>query len=318
MGIAQYIKEIGRGHEGARSLGIDAAADLMGQVLDGQVTDLEVGAFALAMRIKGETVDELQGFAQATQARCLALHSDRPVIVIPSYNGARRLPNLTPLLAMWLAQEGARVLVHGPLHDPARVTSAEVFHDLGLHPAQGAADVASAWARHEPAFVPTEVLCAPLQRLLDVRRVVGVRNSGHTVAKMLNPIAGARALRLVSFTHPEFGALMTGWAQASAADAMLLRGTEGEAVADPRRQPRIDTWVGGVACPECSVAAQDGVVSELPLLPREHDASTTALYIQSVLSGEKPAPAPVARQVQLVQSALAALAAPRPAAEKTA
>lgn len=318
MGIASYIKEIGRGANGARSLGAEQAEDLMGTVLDGGASDLEVGAFALAMRMKGESLDEITGFLRAVQSRCLALPSDRPVVVIPSYNGARRLPNLTPLLAMWLAQEGARVLVHGPLHDPARVTSAEVFHDLGLHPAQGAADVASAWARHEPAFVPTAVLCAPLQRLLEVRRVVGVRNSGHTVAKMLNPIAGARSLRLVSYTHPEFGALMSGWAQASAADAMLLRGTEGEAVADPRRQPRIDTWVGGIACPECSVAAQDGVVSELPLLPREHDASTTALYIQSVISGEKPAPGPVARQVQLVQSALAALAAPLPAAEKTA
>ena len=57
MGIAQYIKEIGRGSAGARSLDIDQARDLMGQVLDGQVSDLEIGAFALAMRIKGETVD---------------------------------------------------------------------------------------------------------------------------------------------------------------------------------------------------------------------------------------------------------------------
>ena len=43
MTIAHYIKEIGRGHEGARSLDTDAAADLLGQVLDGQVTDLEIG-----------------------------------------------------------------------------------------------------------------------------------------------------------------------------------------------------------------------------------------------------------------------------------
>ncbi|OYU73372.1 MAG: DNA-binding protein YbiB, partial [Burkholderiales bacterium PBB5] len=55
MGIASYIKEIGRGHEGARSLSIADANDLMSQVLDGQVTDLEIGAFALAMRIKGES-----------------------------------------------------------------------------------------------------------------------------------------------------------------------------------------------------------------------------------------------------------------------
>lgn len=318
MGIASYIKEIGRGANGARSLGIDAAADLMGTVLDGGASDLEVGAFALAMRMKGESLDEITGFLRAVQARCATFVSDRPVVVIPSYNGARRLPNLTPLLAMSLAQEGARVLVHGPLADPARVTSAEIFHDLGLPPSRHDEDIASAWARREPAFVPTDALCAPLQRLLDVRRVVGVRNSGHTIAKMLGPVRGARCLRLVSYTHPEFGALMSAWAQRDAADAMLLRGTEGEAVADPRRQPRIDTWIGGVPCPAGSVAAQDGTVSEMPLLPREHDASTTALYIQSVLSGEKPAPGPLTRQVQLVMAALAALAEPQPALGKTA
>jgi anthranilate phosphoribosyltransferase len=66
MGISQYIKEIGRGKEGARSLTRAHAADLLGQVLDGQVTDLEVGAFCLAMRIKGETPEEMAGFLDAT------------------------------------------------------------------------------------------------------------------------------------------------------------------------------------------------------------------------------------------------------------
>ncbi|MGQ3198188.1 MAG: DNA-binding protein YbiB, partial [Hydrogenophaga sp.] len=51
MGISQYIKEIGRGKDGARSLTREQAADLLGQVLDGTVTDLEVGGFCLAMRI---------------------------------------------------------------------------------------------------------------------------------------------------------------------------------------------------------------------------------------------------------------------------
>jgi len=318
MSIAKYIKEIGRGAAGARSLSSEQARELMSTVLAGEASDLEVGAFVLAMRMKGETVDELTGFLQAVQARCTKFHSDRPVVVIPTYNGARRLPNLTPLLAMWLAQEGARVLVHGQPHDKARVTSGEIFHDLGLPAAQNEADIHSAWSRREPAYVDTEVLCPPLQRLLDVRWTVGVRNSGHTVAKMLDPIAGVRTLRMVSFTHPEFGALMTAWAQAQGVDAMLLRGTEGEVVADPRRQPRIDTWVAGQLRPEWSAPAQDGVVTELPLLPRENDAATTALYIQAVLSGEKPAPAPLARQVQLVRGALAALDAPQPALGKTA
>ncbi len=310
MSIIRFIKDVGRGAAGARALDRVQAREVMGAVLDGQVTDIELGAFVLAMRMKGETLDELCGFLDAVQERCTVLRCSGPVVIIPSYNGARRLLNLTPLLAMELAAAGARVLVHGPLRDPARVTSAEVFHDLGLMTVNDQADLDAVWQRREPAFMSTATLCSPLQRLLDVRWQVGVRNSGHTVAKMLNPFGGARCLRLVSFTHPEFGALMGQWAQRERVDAMLLRGTEGEAVADARRQPRIDAFTQGLPCDVGSVPAQVGTVTELPLLPRENDASTTALYIQAVLGGERPTPAPLARQVQAVLATLALLDAP--------
>jgi anthranilate phosphoribosyltransferase len=279
----------------------------MGQVLDGQVSGAEAGAFVMAMRMKGETLDELVGFLQAVHERCIPVPSSRPVVLIPSYNGSRKLPNLTPLLALWLAREGLNVLVHGPLAEPSRVTSAAVLHDLGLAPVLHPQDIERAWSRREPAFVPTSVLCPSLQGLLDLRRLVGLRGPGHTVAKMLNPVHGAPALRLVNHTHPEFGALMAAWAQREAIDAVLLRGTEGEPVADPRRQPRIDTWLGGVLRPELSLAAQEGVLTELPLLPRATDAASTAVYVQEVLSGMCPAPAPLARQAAMVVAAAAAL-----------
>jgi anthranilate phosphoribosyltransferase len=114
MSISHHIKEIGRGKEGARSLDRTQAADLMGQVLDGTVTDLEVGAFCLAMRIKGETPEEMAGFLDAAHTRIQTLPAtDVPTVVLPSYNGARKLPVLTPLLALLLAREGLAVLVHG-------------------------------------------------------------------------------------------------------------------------------------------------------------------------------------------------------------
>ena len=316
MGISYYIKEIGRGSEGARSLKREQALDLLSQVLAGEVTDLEIGAFALAMRIKGETVDELLGFVEAAHAHCLTVPSDRPVIMIPSYNGARRLPNLTPLLAMRLAQEGARVLVHGPRHDPTRVTSAEIFSALGLPPAEGSAGIHERWKRHEPAFITTDTLSPALQRLLDVRWVVGLRNSGHTVAKLLQPVDGAPVLRLASHTHPEFGALMASFAERSAGDMMLLRGTEGEAVADPRRCPKLDVWLGGQWQAELSCPAQEGVLSELPLLPRQIDAATVAVYIQGVVAGEKPGPAPLDKQVDLLMRALQRLESTDPQARR--
>jgi anthranilate phosphoribosyltransferase len=310
MSIAAYIKEIGRGKEGARSLSRTQAHDLMSQVLDGKATDLEIGAFALAMRIKGESVEELAGFHDATQERCVPCTVSHPYVLLPSYNGSRKLPNLTPLLALLLAQEGVPVLVHGPAHDRARVTTAEIFHDLGLPAARNAAEIENAWSRHEPAFMRTDVLCPELARLLDVRWVVGLRNSGHTVAKVLNPFDGAPSLRVMNYTHPEYATLLSSFVQATAANAMLMRGTEGEPVADPRRAPRLDVYAQGVLRADLSAPAHEGVLTELPVLPRDQNAAATAMYIQSVVSGEKPAPTPVLQQVDALCRALAAVAVP--------
>ncbi|PPE67009.1 DNA-binding protein YbiB [Caldimonas caldifontis] len=302
MSIAPYIKDIGRGKEGARSLTREQAHDLLCQVLDGRVSDLELGAFAIAMRIKGESVDELAGFLQAARERCIPLPSGRPLVLLPSYNGARKLPNLTPLLAQMLAQEGVAVLVHGMPEDPTRVTTAQVFQDLGLPLATGVQDIERAWDRQEPAYIRTEHLCPPLARLLDVRWVIGLRNPGHTVAKLLDAGDG---LRVVNYTHPEYGSMLTDFLQATAANALLMRGTEGEPFADPRRTPRMDVFLAGQPRPDLSVPAREGVLTQLPLLPATCDAATTAHYIQAVVSGEKPAPAPLQQQVECLLQALA-------------
>jgi anthranilate phosphoribosyltransferase len=312
MSISQYIKEIGRGKEGARALDGEQAHDLMSQVLDGRVTDLELGAFAMAMRIKGETVAETAGFLKAASERCLPIRTSRPAVVLPSYNGARKLPNLTPLLALLLAQEDVPVLVHGMPEDPNRVTTAEIFHDLGLPVARDAADVAAAWQRHEPVYIRTDALCPPLARLLDARWTIGLRNSGHTIAKLLDPCAAGTALRVVNYTHPEYGHMLTEFLQETIGNALLMRGTEGEPFADPRRLPKMDVFIDGFLRNELSQAAHDGVLRELPVLPRTCDAATTAMYIQSVISGEKPAPAPLLHQVACLKASLVALAHAHP------
>ena len=308
MSIAAYIKEIGRGKEGARSLNPEQAYDLMCQVLDGQVSDLEVGAFAMAMRIKGESVDELCGFVQATRERCLVLQPPAGAVVLPSYNGARKLPNLTALLALLLARHGVSVLVHGPLDEPLRTSTASVFHALGFNAARDEAEAHAAWSRGEPVFMATESLCPTLARLLAVRRVIGLRNPGHTVAKLLDPTPLQTALRVVNHTHPEYGVALAAFLQRSAANAMLLRGTEGEPVADARRAPRLEVFVRGTRRDALCLPAQEGVLTALPALPTGIDAASTAAYIQSVMHGGVPLPAPLLRQVDCAREALQAVA----------
>ncbi len=294
MAIAHYIKEIGRGKDGARALTRAQAHDLFGQVLDGAVSDLEVGAFCLAMRIKGETAQEMAGFLDAT---CERLHpvpaADRPLVVIPSYNGARKLPLLTPLLAMLLAREGLRVLIHGAASESTRVFTADVLAALDIAPAKAIGPVDAGTV----VFVPTAVLCAGLQRLLEVRRVVGLRNPAHSLVKLMNPGLGTNLL-ISSYTHPEYALSMASTFELMQSNALLLRGTEGEAVADPRRQPKMELFLRGQR--QTALPSQAGSLDTLPELPRDIDAASTAGYIRAVLAGDRPVPEPIAAQVALV------------------
>lgn len=291
MGISHYLKEIGRGKDGARALTREQAADLFGQVLDGAVTDLETGAFCLAMRIKGESPAEMAGFLDATYARLRRLPDNGTVtVVLPSYNGARKLPVLTPLLALLLAREGVPVLVHGTATEDRRVTSESVFAALG-QPA--ACDVAPL-APGRCAFVPTGVLCPGLKRLLDVRRTVGLRNPAHSLVKLMNPCDGA-ALIVGSYTHPEYAVSMAESFALVGAHALLLRGTEGEPVADARRTPQMDAFRNGQR--QLLQPAQDGPLASVPDLPRDISADATAAYIRDVLDGRRPVPVPIALQV---------------------
>jgi anthranilate phosphoribosyltransferase len=292
MGISQYIKEIGRGPRGSRPLTRAQAADLFGQVLDGTVTDLEIGAFCLAMRIKGETPDEMAGFLDATHERLARFPaSERPLIVLPSYNGARKLPVLTPLLALLLAREGLPVLLHGMRTEARRILASDVLEALGIPALSAPEKIASGSVAH----IPTGQLHAGLARLLAVREVVGLRNPGHSVVKLMNPCAGA-AVVVASYTHPEYFELLGATFGLLGMNAVMSRGLEGEVAADPRRTPRYDAYVGGVH--QLLQEQQPGTDAEVPGLPTEIDTASTAHYTRSVLAGHLPVPPALAQQVE--------------------
>ena len=292
MGISHYIKEIGRGARGARPLTREQACDLFGQVLDGTVTDLEIGGFCLAMRIKGETPEEMAGFLDATHARLNPVTTrGGPLIVLPSHNGARKLPVLTPLLALLLAREGLAVLVHGSASETSRVLASNVLSALDMPPMTTLTPLAAG----QVGFAPTELLNPALKRLLDVRRVVGLRNPGHSVVKLMRPTTGPCVV-VASYTHPEYARTMGETFELTGMTALLSRGLEGEVVSDPRRTAQIDGFVRGVRSELQAQAA--GTAADVPGLPKEIDVATTAAYTRRVLAGELPVPEAIATQVR--------------------
>jgi anthranilate phosphoribosyltransferase len=298
---ARFIKEIGRGKKGARSLSRDDARDLYAAMLDGRVSDLELGGLMLAMRIKGESVAEIAGFLDAAEAsfeRVPAPAAAYAPIVIPSYNGSRQMPNLTPLLAMLLTRAGAPVLIHGVLHDPGRVTTAEILQQMHVPQAHSLAEAAALFGQGLPAFMPVKTLAPKMAHLLSLRRILGVRNSTHTLVKIMQPFAGP-ALRLVSYTHPEYLAMLSEYFTTAAppgrGDAFLMRGTEGETVANAKRAQQIE-WFHDRQC--TTLVQRQAPVDEMPPLPAQSDASTTGAWITAALRGEEPVPAPITEQVE--------------------
>ena len=297
---ARFIKEIGRGVKGARSMSREDAAQLYGAMLENRVSDLELGGILLAMRIKGESVEELAGFMDAAERSFAPLPSpagEYAPVLIPSYNGARKLANLTPLLALLLAREGVPTLVHGVRTDPGRVTTAEILGEMGLAEAGSSADAHDAFTARRPAFMPIETLAPALAHQLSLRRILGVRNSTHTIVKILQPFEGP-ALRLVSYTHPEYletlGEYFTTAAPHERGDAFLMRGTEGETVANPHRAQQIDWFHAGT---RTLLVERDAPTDDLSQVPEARDAAATASWIAAALRGEVPVPRSILNQV---------------------
>jgi anthranilate phosphoribosyltransferase len=80
------------------------------------------------------------------------------------------------------------------------------------------------------------------------------------------------------------------------ATALLLRGTEGEGVADARRLPAMDGFVRGERV--ALEPGRKGTITELPDLPAGTDAQATARYIRAVMCGDQPVPPSVGAQVE--------------------
>lgn len=301
--LAGYIKEIGRGKNAAGDLSREDARSLFTAMLGGIVPDLQLGAVLIALRVKGESLEELAGFAAACEASYNHLQTPRDSVpvVIPSYNGARQLPNLVPLLALLLARAGLPVLIHGVTRDPGRVTTREVLAALGIAPAMSAGEVRRDLAERRLAFMPVEALAPQIAATLALRAKLGVRNSAHTLVKMLQPFAGA-ALRIVSVTHPAYLTQMRAYFTTYDTAALLLRGAEGEAVAHPRRAPSID-WAFGGSVQTWKHEARPA--TELP----DRSAAETARWIDAVLNDKAPIPAAIMHQIECCRRALRVLAA---------
>ncbi|MDP5240117.1 DNA-binding protein YbiB [Uliginosibacterium sp. 31-16] len=299
MNYASIIKEIGRGAKGARSMPREQAQELFGLILDGKVPDMELGAILMALRIKGETPDELLGFLAALDERTrqVSVPAGPRCVLLPTYNGARKQPNLMPLVALLLAREGVPVLVQGRHDFESRVSPFDLLAALGIDTERSLPDAAAALADRHIACLRLDMLARGLDWLLGLRLTLGVRNSGHTLAKLLDPCRG-RSVRVVAVTHPPYLESMQTLLEAKQATALLMRGTEGEAYAAPRRRPRLLGFTQGIA-EEIFAAAEFGGEE---IEGESCSVAENAALIRRMLADETPVPQPILDQVAALKA----------------
>lgn len=294
MSISTLIRDLRRG---LPSLSEEDAHDLFAAMLDGGIPDLELGALLYALRVKGESLDEMLGFHRAITERLYRLKSPAKAtapIVIPAYGGGRKVANLLALLALLLQRFGIPVLIHGTLESHDGIATAYILRELGILPSASLSQAQQALDQEGLAFVPTAVLCPGLSSLLGLRGRLGVRNSADLMVKLLEPFGGY-GLHLVSASRPECMESLRGFLHATEIHSLLLQSCQGEPFANPLQRPQLEYISQGAN--ELLFEAECGPIRSMPSLPKASSASDTAAWIRQAITGQIPLPLPLVNQL---------------------
>jgi len=192
MRRAMAIREaISRVVEGL-SLSTDEAAQVMEEIMSGQATEAQIGALLTAMRLKGETVEEITGFALVMRQKALRVCATREVVVDTCGTGGDGLStfNISTTAALVLAGAGVTVAKHGNRSVSSRSGSADVLEALGVRVDLEPEMVAESMEKFNFGFLFAPAFHASTRFVAGPRREIGIRTVFNILGPLTNP-AGA-------------------------------------------------------------------------------------------------------------------------------
>ncbi|TMR91200.1 anthranilate phosphoribosyltransferase [Nonomuraea basaltis] len=202
------------------------AAWAMEQIMSGEATDAQIAAFAIALRAKGESVEEVSGLADGMLARSAAIRvSGDPVDLVGTGGDRAGTVNISTMAAIVAAAVGVKVVKHGGRAASSRSGAADVLEELGvviaLPPAAVVriADEIGITFCFAPAFNPA------LRRTAGPRRELGVPTVFNILAPLTNPaLPPAQA---VGVFHPAMAPVIAGVLAERGGSALVFRGDDG-------------------------------------------------------------------------------------------
>ncbi len=209
--IANAIKRIVDGQH----LGRDEMRAVFGDVMDGRASDVQKSALLIALRMKGETPEEITGAAEAMRARVTPLEIDRADLVDTCGTGGDGCGtfNISTVAAIVAAGAGAQVAKHGNRAVSSICGSADVLSALGVHIDLDAARMSEVLRRAGIAFLFAPKLHPAMAAVVSVRKELGVRTIFNVLGPLTNPafaqrqVIGVYAERLVEVVARVLAAL---------------------------------------------------------------------------------------------------------------
>ncbi len=189
MDIKLAIKQVIEG----KNLSEAQAEAVMGQIMSGQATSAQLGGLLVALRLKGETVDEVTGFARAMRQNAIPIHSCHPLLVDTCGTGGDNSGtfNISTTAAFVVAGAGLPVAKHGNRSVSSKCGSADVLQELGVNLDLTPDRVSACIDKVGIGFLFAPKLHPAMKHAIGPRREMGVRTVFNILGPLTNP-AGAQ------------------------------------------------------------------------------------------------------------------------------
>ena len=284
-----FLREIGQGPRAGRDLTRDEAREAMSLILSQQATPAQAGGLLLVQRYKGESPDELIGFAEAVRAtaRTIAPNVEGLLDIGSPYDGRKKSIVVSPASAIVAAAAGVPIVMHGEKRIGPKfgVPIGDVLEALGIAIDGEADEVVRSIEETGVGFMRQERFVPQVFALRELRTEIALRTCLSTVEKIYN-LAGA-SYSLLGLSHlPYAEKMLAAASEMGFRRVMIVQGIEGNEDAPTSRPCRAFLWELGqkreLRIDPVEYGLQPATAEEMA----GGDAAANARIAEAVLSGE--------------------------------
>ncbi len=291
-----------------QDLSTDQAAEVLRRIMSGEVGEVQIAGFLIALRTKGETVDELTGLARTMRELATPVRCDRDDLLDTAGTGGGRTTfNVSTTAALIAAGAGCAVAKHGNRSATSLSGSADVLEALGARIDLDADAVARCIGEAGFGFMFAPAHHQAMRFVVPVRKELAVRTIFNFLGPLTNP-AGARR-QLVGVVDPAFLDVMAGaLAQLGVDRALLVSGADGLDEMSTSGATHV-VEVNGEDIERYTVGPSDfGIAEAAPETVAGGTPADNAATTRAILAGEQAATRP-ARDLAVLNAGAAIYAA---------